>query len=595
MYENITPKGSDIRFADLVIEKAEQASAKRRFYNSPIMAAGVAAVIIAGAVLVYMNTSWLQPPDDSGITDNPDISDNPDVIHVHTEPAWKAFDGLMENAQALRDIAVIPEYEIISNNFDGLDIELTAMMTDGYGSYYFALSFTASGFDYEQEQHYYLAAPRINYMMTDYQHISDVIFDENGKAKTLAYTYNPRLLNYDYEKFTIEFTEIWCHDGDAIRLDGGGVTFKVKAEFPPCPEMTMRADPFILEDEQLIISSITMSSLGIKVDYRITNDTDWDNLYVLGTHNPYLLEITTNDGEIYTIWKYEPNERYTFIDYMGIYYYRLENGLRQDYFIFKDPIDLDKVTSVNIYSQYVKHVPFDPSGFPLEGGIPVIPDDLTTAEQEMLQIVKDLHSLFGYVEYEVLTDPDNVKFSWFLLIRLLNDEDWLTAEEMFEAGLIPEEHMQYYENYSDTIRISGMEKAFNSIISKDAVGITLDPHYGGKVIGDNDEYCQVWIGGVYNRTVLILTDRRINDDGTITMTYATGVFATDTSDFSAYPYFRNLNFEYNNPVGYVFVDEDNLNNNEYFVYPDRLDEMVKIDYTFIIEDGRYKIIKIEQA
>lgn len=172
------------------------------------------------------------------------------------DEAWKTFDNLLENAELLKNIAVVPEYEILNNsieginfknNFQGLDFELKAMATDGKDGYLFAFDVTANDFEFKNYNNYYFV-PRLQGNVAD-QYTHTTGFNENGKALILVVSpYSPYLISTEelenafanLGEFIIEITEIWAYDedGERVRIGGdargfgGGITFRVKADFP---------------------------------------------------------------------------------------------------------------------------------------------------------------------------------------------------------------------------------------------------------------------------------------------------------------------------------------------------------------------------
>lgn len=179
-----------------------------------------------------------------------------------SDEAWKAFDGLVENAEALKNIAVTPEYEILDgmiegvdfkNNFEGLDFELKAMATDGNDGYFFVFEVTANGFDFQNHSNYYFV-PCLQGDADD-QYSMTHGFDENGKASVLVVSkYSPYLISTeelenalaDLGEFIIEITELAGLDENGERFSlrretlglGCGITFRVKANFPPSSKFT---------------------------------------------------------------------------------------------------------------------------------------------------------------------------------------------------------------------------------------------------------------------------------------------------------------------------------------------------------------------
>jgi len=225
-------------------------------------------------------------------------------------PAWAAFEKNVENAEALRDIAVKPNFEVIENTFEGIDFEITAIAADGYGSFYLALQMNAKdGFTFRTDSDYCFsqwstingktdcaglyekgairfatdnpdsATAVMFFYGDDFDKESELVFEQNGIMASVRQgdNYSGEVENtYGYIKINIDV-----------------------ADLPTCPERDIRDVRRDVPDEivKCFITPITMYA-----EYYKPEDPYWEFWLFL---NHAVIEL--DDGRVYG-WQIGYNE-----------------------------------------------------------------------------------------------------------------------------------------------------------------------------------------------------------------------------------------------------------------------------------------------
>jgi len=146
MYDKIEPRGTNADFAASVKEKARVYNGRKKIPLAAPLAAALALAVISGGIWAYTHAPhggavYDDPPAESD-EETPASSDDFIEGPNGADPLqrWGVFDeaGVLK-ARALRPITFAPDFEILENTYEGIDIEPFAIAFDGQGGMLIAL------------------------------------------------------------------------------------------------------------------------------------------------------------------------------------------------------------------------------------------------------------------------------------------------------------------------------------------------------------------------------------------------------------------------------------------------------------------------
>ncbi|MDR0196626.1 MAG: hypothetical protein LBI36_00190 [Oscillospiraceae bacterium] len=574
VFDGIKPRRSNNRFADMVIQRARERSVSTR---SPVAAACVAAALVIGAGAYFANAALNNPGGGNPELNSPGTiqagGGNDTGISRETGEAWEAFYGLAENAEALKSTAFIPECDIAENTFDGLEITVSAMASDG--------EFTLAAIELRADPEFESTAneapfpfvpgddkvyqmgvgmyPRdvdVNVLYdTGYPIFSAVetfVFDENGKARTLVTLYCPDQNLED--GFRLGFSGLGFYSNSQAGTFNGQALFDINLRLPPCPT------------SEILLKGPGVTAVATPFGLRFE---DGDGELVSSHMGSGTLKLTFGDGsDLITLPNFS-SAMGTFLRWYGDFS-RAAFSYAGGKFVI---LDVENLQGGEITDSYP----------PKEGGIPVADPNLSELEKQLLETVDRLQwrcYMAGDAKKGL------VKVGWSMLSWYLTDK-YLTAEEMIAEGLMTEEELYlYYPDYPDgfwpdTVRISDMREIYDSLFAPSSNNIVFDPAAGiGFIV--QDKYFRVAAHGYEYTPVTVLVGVEAGGSR-ITLTVAEAQY---------YSYYEYITDFYGETIGYWSKSKDG-DAVEFYVYPYMIDSLDKIDYTFVATDDGYKISSIK--
>ncbi|MDR0222583.1 MAG: hypothetical protein LBI38_03480 [Oscillospiraceae bacterium] len=523
MYDNITPKGSNARFADAVAEKAEGQNRKNGLISSPVLALCFSAVLITGSALFVMNAPWLRQP-----VDEDPVGFGIEIDH---DAAWTAFDGLVENARALRGIAVIPEYEVLEKNPEDWEIEIAGIASDGYGGVYVALNIAA--------KEIYEGAPyALTADITGRGSEKTFAFDEEGKARVAI--------------------SLYCDvpgDGEfTLSLSGAAeAAFRVKADFPSCPSKKF----------EFAGSTFIVTPLGVMGDDPYGEENSARKL------TDSVIAATFGDQTSLRTQPYSSSAAGIIFDLKtGCYAVLYDIAAGRNVII-----DVNGLLNVQVVES-----PYDDE----EADEFDVPENELEAalEAKLFEEIKRLNPIIGVLEWQTAKYPEDIKIGWNNLYTYCNEDDMLSGEEAYASGLI-DGNAEYYDSHERFYKISSLKKYYDYLFSGKARNISFDLSESlGNVI-DGEYFQAAAFDAAQSAAMFLLAAEKSESGDAVKLTVATGWFSftEDGND-----YYVDINGVI---VGYV-----DWSDGRHHYYPDRFGGKHAVQYRFVLEDGRYKISDI---
>lgn len=310
---------------DLILEAdayvSREKAVKRSFspFYSQIAALCACLVLIVGGSIWFVNSPFVQRTD-------------PEPYHEFQEDeAWRAFEGFIENPENLKGIAVTPDYEIIRNDFAGLEFELIAIAHELHGSYNLIVEVTAdkNKFDYSLYDYYdfgWASFGDINFGKWEFSG-----FDENGKGRLFNAPHNS---NPGTDPIEIHIWNIFTYNDEGLSIHlmpdstYPGITFRIKPNFPHFPEIVFYSDNLKI--------SVTPLSL------RFSEELHWNDAII----------ISFIDGRVY-------NSKQHSLEQAG---FNFVSWFSQQYFTFYNPIENKRIAidPSTIKSINVEYIPPEP-------------------------------------------------------------------------------------------------------------------------------------------------------------------------------------------------------------------------------------------
>jgi len=231
-------------------------------------------------------------------------------LPVDPTPAWTAFEKNVENAEALRDIAVKPNFEVIENTFEGIDFEIAAIAADGHGSFYLALQMNAKdGFEFRTDSDYCFSQLSTVNGKTNCAGLYEngairFATDNPDRATAITFFYgdgfeNESELVFEQNGIIAAVRQGDNYSGEQISTDGYIKIMIDVADLPPCPERDIRELRRDVPDEivKCFITPITMYA-----EYYKPESPYWE-FWLFMNHSV----IELDDGRVYG-WQIGYNE-----------------------------------------------------------------------------------------------------------------------------------------------------------------------------------------------------------------------------------------------------------------------------------------------
>jgi hypothetical protein len=532
MYENITPPvTSNERFADTIIERSERRSFRRAWWNSPAVAAGFAAAFVAATGLFMVN---------GGFMDN-----TPPPAQIATAaPVVYCCDFSATNPNGTCDCWDLPSSELPSYCCD----ELAAL-----GGYDYATCGCDGQWSSDFNYVYVAPAP------------SDLVYEFYFEPTTSV------LLNNEF-----------VHGGTA-------------------------------DHEWFIPVKLTVSQTGMTIDYIPTtvpwdetgeiakgrliygNDQVWGISFIIGDDSefPFADDVrgyVMDNKSTRSDWRFDVPLGFS-AESCGKTY--TQGMALRDTVTFDRPFDIENLSKINLGSERILIGDNRRQTMTTKA----VPDNLSELEKQLFGIIESINR-YGITfsrDNNLIDDRKNVRVGQMILWEYMIGKS-LSAADAFAEGLIEEEHLQYYRNEQGELtfdtqfyRVSDMRKAYDELFSKNAANVRFDPTAGvGMLI--SGEIFNLAAHGLTHASTLLVVGNRTNADGTITLT--TVYTSCDAGDdhLATYTVAADGNSATQNNVGYRCVFSGNV-----YYSPDLIKNEPRIEYTFVLEDGKHKILSIKEV